>query len=226
MSSEELNDNSPATLLFPQFESELYQGASLEVAGLTQEQLDFESDKWGWSGWSIRRQLSHMASGNFRWFWQRWGLSMYPNGAPPNPPTAEETKVLAQSRFDRRLDEDLYWEVEIILEELQRGLTLGQTILSNETVGSMRTKEFEFSDEGVWPWFYNIHAAGLRRDVETPTRIWFNLETIFRHRYYEHITHLYNIQRIKLAQGLTTQVEIPIEGYMALPGWDLSTPNQ
>ena len=26
------------------------------------------------------------------------------------------------------------------------------------------------------------------------------------------------------AQGLATSVEVPIEGYMALPGWDLSTP--
>jgi hypothetical protein len=56
------------------------------------------------------------------------------------------------------------------------------------------------------------------------TRIWFSLETIFRHRYYEHITHLYNIQRIKLAQGLATKSEVPIEGYMALAGWDLSKP--
>lgn len=226
MPAETLDDKSPATLLFPQFESDLYQGAALEVTWLTQEQLDFESDRWGWSSWSIRRQLSHMASGNFRWFWQRWGSSMYTGGAPPNAPTPEETRALAQSKFDRRLDEDLYWDVESILEELKRGLTLGQTILSQETVGSMRSKEFEFSDEGEWPWFYNIHGDGLRRDTEVPTKIWFSLETVFRHRYYEHITHLYNIQRIKQAQGLTTHVEIPIEGYMTLPGWDLSTPNE
>ena len=226
MKPEQLKDDAPGTLMFPQFESELYLGAAREVCGLTPDQLDFESDKWGWSGWSIRRQLSHMASGNFRWFWQRWGLSMYPGGAPANVPTSEETKVLAQSKFDRRLDENLYWDIKSILRELKRGLTLGQAILSKETVGSMRTKEFEFSDEGEWPWFYNIHGTGLRRDIETPTKIWFNLETIFRHRYYEHIAHLYNIQRIKQALGLDTHVNIPIEGYMALPGWDLSTPNQ
>jgi len=224
MPSEQVSNDSPATLLFPQFESELYRGAASEVAGLSEEQLDFESDQWGWSGWSIRRQLSHMASGNFRWFWARWGLRMFPNGAPPDVPNPEETESMTRSRFDRRLDEDLYWDVEVILVKLHQGIALGQAILSNETAGSMRTKEFEFADDGEWPWFYNIHGAGLRRDTEVPTKIWFTLETIFRHRYYEHITHLYNIQRIKLAQGLTTVVKVPIEGYMTLPGWDLSTP--
>ena len=57
--------------------------------------------------------------------------------------------------------------------------------------------------------------------VSPSTRL---VKTIFRHRYFEHITHLYNIQRIKLAQGLTTETEVPMEGYMALPGWDLSKP--
>lgn len=223
MATGQPSDSSPATQLFPQFESELYRMAASEVSGLTEEQLDFESGRWGWSEWSIRRNLSHMASGNFRWFWARWGLQMYPAGPPPNPPNPEETVAMTESKYDRRLDEDLYWDVAVILEKLHQGLALGQLVLSNETVGSLRSKEFEFSDHGEWPWFYNIHT-GLRRDTEVPTKIWFTLETIFRHRYFEHITHFYNIQRIKLAQGLTTIVDVPIEGYMALPGWDLSTP--
>ncbi len=220
---EELSNDSPAVLLFPHFESDMYRTAAAEVTGLTEQQLDFESDKWGWSGWSIRRQLSHMASGNFRWFWQRWGAAMHPNGLPSGLPSPEETWALTRSKYNRRLDEDIYWDIGVILEKLHQGLALGQTILANETIGSMRGKEFEFADDGEWPWYYNIHP-GLRRDTEVPTRIWFTLETIFRHRYFEHITHLYNIQRIKLAQGLSTESVVPIEGYMSLPGWDLSTP--
>ena len=223
MPTDQIPDDSPAITLFPQFESELYRMAASEVEGLTEEQLDFESDKWGWSGWSIRRNLSHMASGNFRWFWQRWGLGMFPSGPPPNVPSPEETEAMTQSKYDRRLDEDLYWDVAVILEKLHQGLALGQSILSNETAGTLRTKEFEFADDGEWPWFYNVHT-GLRRDTEVPTKVWYTLETIFRHRYFEHITHLYNIQRIKLAQGLKTVADVPIEGYMALPGWDLSKP--
>ena len=148
---------------------------------------------------------------------------MFPGGPPPNVPSPQETEAMTQSKYDRRLDEDLYWDVAVILEKLGQGLALGQAILANETAGLVRTKEFEFSDTGEWPWFYNVHT-GLRRDIEVPTKVWYTLETIFRHRYFEHITHLYNIQRIKLAQGLTLKVQVPIEGYMALPGWDLSTP--
>ena len=65
----------------------------------------------------------------------------------------------------------------------------------------MQSKEFEFLDYGKWTWFYKIHGAGLRSDTEVNTRIWFSLETISRHRYYKHITHIYNIQRITLAQA-------------------------
>ena len=169
MLSSEISDDSPASLLFPQFKSELYLGAASEVEGLNEDQLNFESDRWGWSGWSIRRQLSHMASGNFRWFWARWGLQMFPNGAPPGVPDPEETKALTESKYDRRMDEDLYWEVDVLLGKLRQGIGIGQAILSNETVESMRNKEFEFTDDGAWPWFYDIHGSGLRRDTESPT---------------------------------------------------------
>lgn len=224
MPTDEIADESPATLVFPQFEAEMYRMAASEIEGLTEEQLDFQSDRWGWSEWSIRRHLSHMASGNFRWFWQRWGLQLFPGGAPADLPSPEETKAMTQSAYDRRMDEDLYWEINLILEKLREGIALGQAILTNETAGSLRTKQLEFNDDGKWPWFYLIHGDGLTRDTEIPTKIWFSLWTIFRHRYYEHITHLYNIQRIKLAQGLAAKTEVPIEGYMSLPGWDLSKP--
>ncbi len=224
MQTRNIPDESPATLLFPQFESEIYLMAASEVEGLDEVQLDFESEKWGWSEWSIRRHLSHMASGDIRWFWQRWGRTLFPDGLPPGLPTPEEFDALTESKHDRRLDEDRYWSIEVILEKLRLGLDLGQAILSNETVGSMRTKESERIDDGQWPWFYEAHPTGLRRDPHDQTRAWLSLEFTFRHRYFEHITHLYNIQRIKRAQGLTARADVPMEGYLALPGWDLSEP--
>ena len=47
MLSSEISDDSPASLLFPQFKSELYLGAASEVEGLNEDQLNFESDRWG-----------------------------------------------------------------------------------------------------------------------------------------------------------------------------------
>ena len=45
-----------------------------------------------------------------------------------------------------------------------------------------------------------------------------------RHIYFEETTHLYNIQRLKKAQGLTAVVDVPRVGYWVVDGWDRSEP--
>ena len=229
MAHSPLSDDAPATMLFPQFESALYNMITTEIAGLTEVQLDFESDRWKWSEWSIRRNVSHVASGNFRWFWRLWGQQLFPEGLP----NAQELDQLVTSPYERRLYEDLYLELDVILDKLHQGLVLAQFILSQETVGSLRAKEVVYNhDIERWPWFLAAHPTGLRREIEeasgesTTTRptVYMSLEATFRHRYFEHITHLYNIQRLKRAQGLTTSIDIPFEGYWALPSWDRSEP--
>ena len=42
--------------------------------------------------------------------------------------------------------------------------------------------------------------------------------------WYEEVAHLYNIQRLKRAQGLAAKVELPQEGYWTVPDWDRSEP--
>src|ERR687891_1786592 len=101
MSQQQLSDDAPATALFPQYELELYQMIAGEVEGLTDQQLDFESDRWEWSKWSIRRNLSHMASGDFRWLVARWGEELFPEG----PPEIKDLDNIVNSPYDRRLDE-------------------------------------------------------------------------------------------------------------------------
>jgi hypothetical protein len=66
------------------------------------------------------------------------------------------------------------------------------------------------------------HSVGFEPDPEDPERIRLTLETTFRHMYYEYITHMYNIQRLKRAQSLSTTAQIPSEGYWVLPDWDRS----
>jgi hypothetical protein len=48
------------------------------------------------------------------------------------------------------------------------------------------------------------------------------LEATVRHIYFEETTHLYNIQRLKRAQGLQAVAELPGVGYWVLDGWDRS----
>ena len=222
MAHSPLSDDAPATMLFPQFESALYNMITTEIAGLTEAQLDFESDRWRWSEWSIRRNVSHVASGNFRWFWRLWGQQLFPEGLP----NAQELDQLVTSPYERQ-------ELDVILDKLHQGLVLAHCILSKETVGSLRAKEVGLDhDIERWPWFLAAHPTGLRREIaeasgESPTTrptAYISLEATFRHRYFEHLTHLYNIQRLKRAQGLTTSIDIPFEGYWALPSWDRSEP--
>ena len=220
MATEKLPDSAPATQLFPQFEAEIHRMVSAEVAGLTGQQLDFESDNWEWSKWSIRRNLSHMASGDVRWFWVRWGEILFPDGRP----NGAELDALMASPFDRRLDENLYWEPTALLEKLQEGLGFAWSILSEETVGSLRTKELESAASGLWLQYPALFPGMVRQAPSDSSRILISLEATFHHRYFEYTTHLYNVQRLKRAQGLTANVEIPFVGYWAADGWDRSEP--
>ena len=220
MSANDLPNDAPATNLFPQFNDQLYQMISVEVQDLTDAQLDFESDRWEWSKWSIRRNLSHMASGDFRWFWTRWGEELFPEGLA----NSREIEALLDSPYDRRLDESKFWAVDDILGILRKGLDFAWSVLSSETVGSMRSREIESADNELWSGIRQANYTGIRLKPNHTGRIYISLEATFRHRYFEHITHLYNVQRLKRAQGLAPVADIPMEGYLALPTWDLSQP--
>ena len=220
MPESQLSDDAPATALFPQFEHELYRMVSTEVEGLTEQQLDFESDRWEWSRWSIRRNLSHVASGDFRWLLLRWGQRLFPQGLPD----VGDVDSLVASPYDRRLDEGKYWDLEVILGKLRDGLDLCLSVLSEETVSSLRSKEIQTDNTNQWKWFSQAYPGGVREDPSDSSKVYVTLEATLRHRYFEHTTHLYNIQRLKRAQGLAARVEIPYEGYWASPGWDRSEP--
>ena len=220
MNSDALPAHAPATELFPQFGDDLFEMVSSELTGLIDAQLDFESDRWGWSEWSIRRNLSHMASGDYRWFWQRWRQELFPEGSP----NGDEMDRLLDSPYDRRLDENLYWELGILLEKLRQALDFAWSILERETAGSCRTREIETNNGGMWPGLMEAGYTGIRPNDSDPDKLYITLEATYRHRYFEYITHLYNIQRLKRAQGLPAVNKIPMEGYLALPGWDLSEP--
>ena len=70
-----------ALSLFPLF-NEYEEMVSTELEGLTDAQLNWTSDRWGWSGWSIRNNISHVASHLFRWYILRWGDQIFPEGIP------------------------------------------------------------------------------------------------------------------------------------------------
>ena len=89
---QQIMDDSRGTELFPEYAT-LYDLIAAEVEGLTDEQLDFESDRWEWSKWSTRQQLSHMAFLIYRWLIVRWGETLFPDGEHGVRATVSRTVV-------------------------------------------------------------------------------------------------------------------------------------
>ena len=166
--------DAPAASLFPQFGGQLYEMISSEVLGLTDAQLDFESDRWEWSKWSIRRNLSHMASGDLRWLWVRWGQELFPHGLPNGP----ELDAILVTNNDRRLDEGRFWALDDILGVLRRGMDFVCEVLSGETVGSMRSREIVIGSGGL---FDDISRQATRASGRTPMT-WAKRTSLWRPR--------------------------------------------
>ena len=216
MTQEQLSEDTPAARLFPQFGPELYDMLGSEVEGLTDQQLDWHSDRWEWSKWNIRHQVRHMVSFIRNWLLNRWSDQLFPQG------TAHLGHL---SDFPQGLDESRFWSLTDLLEQIDTSMKLAQHVLSSETVGSMRLKEVSVPGANAfWRMAAPAHSVGFQPDPKDPELIRLTLETTFRHLYYEYTTHMYNIQRLKRAQGLSTTAQIPSEGYWVLPDWDRSEP--
>jgi len=218
MNLQTITDDAPGTVLFPEYE-ELYDLIAREVTGLTDAQLDFRSEQWAWADWSIRRQLSHMASLIYGWTIVRLGPTLFPDG---NHGIAD-IQSLTASGFDRRLDDRRYADLPVILQALQDGIALIQRVLAQRSVGFLRSHTIERTVGEHWRLMYQAHPHGVTLDAES-TQAVMTIEAILRHMYFEETTHLYNIQRLKRAQGLSTLVEVPRVGYWVVDGWDRSEP--
>jgi hypothetical protein len=220
MSSSEISNDSAGTSLFPQFE-DLRDLVESEVHGLTDAQLDWTSDRWEWSRWSIRRQVSHIANVVPSWLLGRWRDVLFPDGVSGLGSLAEYVPSAAGSW----LDEASYPGIEDILQAVTQASDLASHVLAGETAGSLRNKEVPRPDTPPhWRQFILAHPTGVRYHETQADFTYLSLEATFRHLYYEVVTHLYNVQRLKRAQGLTAVVELPNEGYWTLPDWDRSEP--
>lgn len=218
MTQQIVPDDAQGNVLFPEYAA-LYDLIAREIEGLTDEQLDFTSGNWAWAEWSIRRQLSHMANVIYGWLVIRWGNILFPQDHP-----IEGEKGWTASGFSPRLDETQDWEVSVILHKLRDAMTLAQQVLTGHTVGFLRHHTYLRGFPAHWHLMIQAHPTGVT-PAEEADKLVMTLEATFRHMYFEELTHLYNIQRLKRAQGLATVVEVPRAGYWVLEGWDRSEPS-
>jgi hypothetical protein len=178
-----------------------------------------------WLWWSIRRQTSHTARVCFLWLFSLWGETLW-DGAPPlvqdlpgllNMPP-EGQPVVSQ------LNPHRYWAIDAILARLDEGLTLTQEVLRRHTVAQAQHKTTTLTlpprVQGMMARLQPAHPQGFAPSSTDATQWIVSLEGMGRHLYFEALTHLYNIQRLKRAQGLSACINLPRVGYYVLPGWD------
>ena len=212
----QITDESPGSALFPEFDT-LYELIANEVEGLTDHQLDWTSEEYGWAEWSIRVQVSHMASLIYRWLILRWGDVTFPN----DEHGVVDVDGLAASPYDRRMDDTKYYELPVILAKLQEGIDLAHRVLNERNVGFLRSHTVTVTLDGGWGTMIQAHPTAVT-PTEQANTVTMQLEGSIRHIYFEEITHLFNIQRLKRAQGLPTVSDLPRVGYWTLDGWDVS----
>ena len=216
----QIDENVPGTNLFLEY-PKLYNLVDKEVGGLSDDQLDWDSESWEWSKWSIRRQLSHMAHAIYVHLVRRWGEVLFPNGEHG----LEDVVAVCGLNEDLILDPDKYWDMPAIMDELQNACGFMERVLADRTVGFLRRHYLAYSFGVLGNHWTKIHPTGIYHEPGNPSVGAINLEATIRHLYFEEITHLYNIQRIKRAQGLPVAVETPKIGYWTLEEWDTSEPS-
>ena len=211
---------SPVSDIYPTF-SAFHRMVAEEIEGLTDQQMDWESDQWEWAVWSIRRDISHIASHLFRQYLlpKYWGDVLFPD----DKPFQQDLHDLA-ALPTRRLHEDRWWSTEAIMEKLDQGLALVQSIMARETLESIRQKTIVYDTEPGYNHLAHWYPGTCWPHPELPGHWVMTLEGSLHHSECELITHLYNIQRHKRAQGILARVPLPPIGYWTLKDWDRSEP--
>ena len=192
-----------------------------EVSELDDSILDWTSDHWGWSGWSIRQQTSHMASIPVRWLIGKWADQLFSDKLPMSP---TRYAIFNSKQHDRRLDDQAFWRIEEILSALDEGISISKRVLINTTIQKARTMVVYRAPSDQWNLMRTVHPDGISHDPTTGAMIRMDLVATFRHIQNEFYTHIFNIQREKIALGIEPIVKLPDAGYHKVIGWDSKMP--
>ena len=190
-----------------------------EVVELPDAVLDWTSGRWGWAGWSIRQQASHVASVPLRWLISRWGDQLFDDEFPM-PMTKERYATFDSVDHGRRLDDGVFWEIEDVLGALEGSIAIARQVLVAITVARARSIRVQRSLTDQWGLTRRAHPDGISQNPETGEMTGMDLVATFRHIQFEIYTHIFNIQRSKMALGISPVVRLPDAGYHTVEGWD------
>lgn len=216
-----------ARALFPEIPQvvELY---GQETRGLSQVTLRRTREEKSWGLWSIRDQVSHVASLPYRWLLIRWGTILFGDELPRDKELFD--------RFDGRMMKyEYYPQIQDLIGVMRDSFALAWEVLGAETTESIRD-ERKISErvphglirpgtgENVRRWRENVtlkaHRTGVWIDPEDTELFHFNLEYTFRHMLWEAYAHLKTIQMHKIAEYIEPLASIPQEGYIRVLKWE------
>ena len=190
-----------------------------ELEGLTSEQLDFDDlhpdREWLW--WSIRRQVSHLAWDALIFPYRRCAELLWPDGGVPEPIVWADHRMGPGARWDRVLDEDRFWEVPDLLDKLRLGNSWLTRVVAEQPIEVLRSTVKSVHGTPFWAYVITTLPRGAQQVEDPPGHIRYDLEGSLWMVFYEQLTHIRTIQRIKEHLGLDTAVTLPRVGYLRLP---------
>ena len=190
-----------------------------EVDGLTGDQLDFDdpSPEREWMWWSIRRQVSHMAWDALVFTHRRCGHLLWPDGDEPEPVVWKHHHLGPAMKYDRMLDEDLFWEIPDLISKMEVGIGWLERVVSEHTIEQLRAETVSIRGTDFWSYVITTLPRGASADPTRPGYIRYDLEGSLWMVFYELLTHIRTIQRLKTHQGIALSVDLPRVGYLRLP---------
>jgi hypothetical protein len=190
-----------------------------ETGGLTGDQLDFDdtSPDREWMWWSIRRQVSHLAWDALVFTHRRCGHLLWPDGNEPEPIVWEHHHLGANMKYDRRLDEDLYWHVPDLVAKLEVGIGWLERVVNDHSIEQLRAETASIRGTHFWEYVITTLPRGAGPDPQRPGYLRYDLEGSLWMVFYELLAHIRTIQRLKIHQSIALAVELPRVGYLRLP---------
>src|SRR5215471_6841608 len=120
-------------------------------------------------------------------------------------------------QYDRVLDEHLFWHLEVLLDKVKLGVDWATRVVTTVPVDTLRATTSRHRGTPFWQHVIQVLPRGTWMDEHDSQFICYTLEASLWMLYYEVLTHLNTIQRLKRAQGLPTWVVLPRVGYLTLP---------
>ncbi len=190
-----------------------------ELDGLSEAQLDFDdrSPDREWMWWSIRRQLSHIGWDSLVFTHRRCASLLWPDGEDPQPIVWEHHHGGPAMKYDRMLDEDLFWAVPDLLAKVELGVSWLTRVVTEQSIETLRGTTESVRGTDFWKYVIQVLPRGAALDPERPGFIRYDLEGSLWMVFYELSAHVRTIQRLKAAQGLPEAVSLPRFGYLRLP---------